>query len=214
MLPVGDKPILELIVENLKRNKVRQLVLATAYLGRQIEDYFGDGSDFGVDIQYARSKKPLGTAGQLKTAEALISGTFLAMNGDILIDVNIPRLVQFHRRMGGVGTITLRHYRVPVKYGVISMDKANRITEWTEKPQLQRVVNMGLYVLEPEVFSYIKPKSTISLEMDTFPYLIRTGKTLYGYLTESEYYDVADVDDLKRLATRSGASLGYRELMR
>lgn len=206
MLPIGDKPILEHIIENLKRNKVRQLVLATAYLGRQIEEHFGNGSEFGVEIQYAPSKRPLGTAGQLKTAEPWVSGTFLAMNGDILIDVNISRLLRFHRRMGGIGTIALRNYQVPIKYGVISLGRSNRITKWSEKPQLQIVMNMGLYVLEPEIFSYIKPNRTVSLEKDIFPFLIRTGKRLYGYLTEAEYYDVADVDDLKRLDSQVSSS--------
>ena len=206
MLPIGDKPILEHIIQNLKRNGVRKFVLATAYLGKLIEEYFGDGSDFGVEIQYARSKKPLGTGGQLKSAEPWISETFLAMNGDILIDVNVAKFVQSHRRKRGIGTIALRHYQLPSKYGVIEVDRSDRITTWVEKPQYQLLMNMGFYALEPEIFSFIKPNLTVSLETETFPYLIRTGKRLYGQVIHTEYYDVADVDDLERLERNMSSS--------
>jgi len=199
MLPVGDRPILEHIIDYLKKNGIRELVVATAYHGKQIEDYFGDGSEFDVDIHYARAKKPLGTAGQLKTAEAYVSETFLAMNGDILIDVNVRKLVAFHTRMAGIGTVALRHYQVPIKYGIVTLSSSERIAEWREKPQLKLIMNIGLYTLEPEVFSYIKPGRPVSLERDTFPLLIRKGKRLHGYLSETKYYDIADVEDLRRL---------------
>ncbi len=202
MLPVGDKPILEHVIEFLKRNRVNELVVATAFHGKQIEDYFGDGSNFGVQIQYARSRKPLGTAGQLKTAEPHISETFLAMNGDILIDVDIRKLVNFHSKMTGIGTVALRHYQVPIKYGIITLGKSDRILEWKEKPELKLTMNIGLYILEPRTFSYIKQGRIESLERDTFPSMIRKGEHLYGYLSETEYYDVADIEDLKKLDSR------------
>lgn len=202
MLPVGDKPILEHIIDYLKKNGIRNVVVATAYQGKQIEGYFGDGSEFDVDICYARSKKPLGTAGQLKTAEAFVSDTFVAMNGDILIDVNLRKLTSFHKRMGGIGTVALRGYQLPIKYGIVKVSRSHRLSEWKEKPELNLTMNIGLYVLEPDVFSYIKHGLPLSLERDTFPLLIRKGKCLYGYLSETKYYDVADVDDLRELDKR------------
>jgi mannose-1-phosphate guanylyltransferase len=199
MLPVGDKPILERIIEFLKRNRIKELVVATAFHGKQIEDYFGDGSEFNVVIEYARSKKPLGTAGQLKTAEPFVSETFVAMNGDILIDVDIRRLVAFHRRMRAIGTIALRHYDLPIKYGIITLGKSERILEWKEKPELQLTMNIGFYVFEPRIFSKIKAGRTVSLERETFPNLIKGGQRLYGYVSDTEYYDVADIEDLEKL---------------
>jgi len=202
MLPVGDKPILEHIIGYLSRNRVKDLVVATAYHGKQIEDYFRNGSDFGVHIDYARARKPLGTAGQLKTAEPHISETFLAMNGDILIDVNIRNLVSFHRAKGAVGTVALRHYEVPLKYGIVTLANSDRILEWREKPKLNLTMNIGLYVLEPKIFSYIKTGRAASLEKDTFPSMIKKKERLFGYLSETEYYDVAEIEDLKKLDTR------------
>jgi NDP-sugar pyrophosphorylase family protein len=197
MIPVGEKPILEHIIEYLKKNGVQEIVIATAYLGKFIEDYFEDGSKWGVTLQYARGEKPLGTAGQLRIAESFIPETFVAMNGDILTDVSIREMVTFHRQNKGIATIAVRGYNAPLRYGIINSDHKGRILSFEEKPNLAFHMNIGLYVLEPRIFQYIEPQRAISIERETFPKLIRCGEPVYAYKTEGEYFDVADLDSLQ-----------------
>jgi mannose-1-phosphate guanylyltransferase len=199
MLPVGDKPIVEHIINYLKRSSViEEVVIATAYLGKYIEDYLNAGEDWGIRIQYARGKRPLGTAGQLKTAESFIDDTFVLINGDILIEVVISDMIKFHKSKGGTGTIALKPYFLPVKYGVIDTDTDNLILNWREKPNIPLTMNIGLYVLEPKVFDYIPPDRAMSLEREVFPKIIASGEKLYGFKTETNYLDIGDLESLDK----------------
>lgn len=119
MLPVGPKPILEHIVDWLKGSGITEIVIATGYLGRMIETYFGDGRDFGVSIEYARSDRPMGHAGQLKSAQALLSETFVCLYGDAILDFDLKKLLEFHGRKSAFVTMTLMSYETQMKYGVI-----------------------------------------------------------------------------------------------
>lgn len=199
MVPVGDKPILQHIIEYLKRNKIIDIIVATAYHGQQIEEYFGDGSDFGVGIQYARAKRPLGTGGQLKTAEDFVHDTFLTLNGDILVDVNVQDLIRFHAEKSPTATIAIRHYSLPVRYGVVQLDETQRITRWEEKPELKFQVNVGLYVFEPKIFKFIPKGQSTSLEREVFPTLIKAGERVEGYLADTEYFDISDLESLEKV---------------
>jgi mannose-1-phosphate guanylyltransferase len=199
MLPVGDRPIIEHIITYLKRSSmIDEIVIATAYLGKYIEDYLNEGEDWDITIQYARGKRPLDTAGQLKTAESFIDETFVLMNGDILIEVVIAEIVQFHKTKGGIGTVALKPYSFPVKYGIIDVSAEDQIMEWREKPNLQLTMNIGLYVLEPQIFDYIPPDRPVSLEREIFPSIIASGEKLYGFKTETNYLDIGDLESLDK----------------
>jgi mannose-1-phosphate guanylyltransferase len=198
MLPVGDRPIIEHIINYLKNGMIDEIIIATAYLGKYIEDYLNEGEDWDVHIQYARGKRPLGTGGQLKTAESFIDDTFVLMNGDILIEVLISEMVQFHKAKGGLGTVALKPYFFPVKYGIIDVTADNLIMEWREKPNIRLTMNIGLYVLEPKIFDYIPPDCPVSLERETFPKVIESGEKLYGYTTETNYLDIGDIESLDK----------------
>jgi len=198
MLPIGGKPLLERTITWLKGYGIKDVVLCVAYLKNQIMDYFKDGSRFDINIEYAEADMPLGTGGQLKTAEKYISDTFLAMNGDIVTTLNLEKSVGFHKSRKGTGTIVLKKYEVKIPYGHVTVE-SDRIKSFQEKPVLSLFANAGTYILEPEIFNYIPSTSVIGLETETFPKLINLGKQLNSYYEEGYWADVGSLTDFERV---------------
>lgn len=141
---------------------------------------------------------PLGTAGQLKTAERFISDTFLAMNGDIVTSLNVRRLIDFHERRGGIGTIALKKFEFKIPYGLVDVGQDSQIVNFREKPPLSFMVNAGIYVFERELFDYIPKGKVSSLETDIFPRLISEGKSLNSFYEEAYWADIGTVSDFEK----------------
>lgn len=158
MLPLGEKPILEHLIGWSRKNGVKSIVLCVSYLRKTIEDYFEDGKKFRVSIEYAISNRPLATAGQLKTAENFIDDTFVCMYGDSIYGFNLNSMIKQHKRKKSFVTMSLHEYKTNLPYGVIETSKNNRVVKWNEKPEIKVNINMGCYVMEPEVMSLI-PKN-------------------------------------------------------
>ena len=199
MLPIGGKPLLEHMIGYLKEYGIREVIVCVAYLKNHIMNYFKSGENLDVRIQYAEADMPLGTSGQLKTAQKYVSKRFLAMNGDIITSLNIGKLVEFHRKMGGIGTISLKKFEVSVPYGYIEVDNNSGIKRFTEKPTLSFSANAGVYVFEPKIFQYIPPEQVVSLEKETFPTLLENGEKLNGYYEEAYWADVGTITDFERV---------------
>lgn len=199
MLPIGGKPLLEHTVRYLKEYDINEVIVCVAYLKNHIMDFFKDGETLGAKIQYAEADMPFGTAGQLKTAEKYVSETFLAMNGDIITSLNLRRLIDFHKKAGGIGTIALKKFEVPVPYGYIEVDAKSNIQRFTEKPTLTFSANAGIYILQPKVFDYIPRNEIVSLETETFPMLLKNGERLNGYYEEAYWADVGTITDFERV---------------
>jgi mannose-1-phosphate guanylyltransferase len=199
LLPIAGKPLLERTMVYLKSYGVTEFVVCVAYLKRQIMEEFGDGSYLGVKVEYAEADGPLGTAGQLKTAERFIDGTFVAMNGDIVTSLNINNLLKTHQTLGGVGTIALKKYDVKMPYGFITTGENGRITKFEEKPTLSFMANAGVYILEADVLSSIPQGRPSSLETEIFPGLISEGKRLNSYFEDAEWADVGSMTDFERV---------------
>lgn len=199
MLPIGGKPLLERMIRYLREYDVSEVVVCVAYLKTHIMDYFKDGKGLGVKIKYAEADVPLGTAGQLKTAEKYISDRFLAMNGDIITSLNLRRLIAFHKKMKGIGTIALKKFEVSVPYGHIELDANSNIQKFTEKPTFTFFANAGVYVFEPKIFRYIPDDRVVSLEKQTFPTLLANSERLNGYLEEAYWADIGTVTDFERV---------------
>ena len=197
MLPVAGKPLLERTLNYLKEYGFEEAIICVAYLKRQIIDYFKNGS-FGINVRFAEADTPLGTAGQLKTAEDLIEGTFLAMNGDIVTSMNLKSLVEFHSRNHGIGSIALKKYNVEIPYGFIEVDSDRLVTSFEEKPSLTYTANAGIYILEEQIFNYIPAGRAVSLEREVFPRLIESGEKLYGYHEDAFWADVGDLADYEK----------------
>jgi NDP-sugar pyrophosphorylase family protein len=199
LLPVGGMPLLEWTVKYLASHEIKEFVVCVAYLKRQIISTIGDGSRLGVKIEYAEAESPLGTAGQLKTAEPFIDGTFLAMNGDIVTSLNIRSLIQTHKEKGGTGTIALKNYDVKIPYGHVTADQDSVIRKFEEKPTLHLMANAGIYVLERSVFGSIPSGKPFSLETEVFPALIERGERLNSYYEEAYWNDVGTMGDFEKV---------------
>jgi NDP-sugar pyrophosphorylase family protein len=199
LLPVGGMPLLEWTVKYLASHEIKEFVVCVAYLKRQIISTIGDGSRLGVKIEYAEAESPLGTAGQLKTAEPFIDGTFLAMNGDIVTSLNIRSLIQTHKEKGGTGTIALKSFDIKVPYGHVTADQDSVIRNFEEKPTLHLMANAGIYVLEKSVFGSIPSGRPFSLETEVFPALIERGERLNSYYEEAYWNDVGTMGDFEKV---------------
>ena len=178
---------------------IRECVLCVAYLKKQIMETLKDGAALGVKIEYAESEQPLGTAGQLKTAGSLVDGPFLAMNGDIITNLNISKLVDTHKRKGGVATIALKEFGVKIPYGHVVTDGSGRVTAFEEKPTLSYMANAGVYVLEPRVLDSIPKGKVSSLETETFPTLISKGELIASFYEPAYWADVGSMADFERV---------------
>jgi len=191
MLPVGHRPILEHIVEWLKANDVKDLVIYTGYLGKAIEDYFGDGEEFGVRIEYARSRKPLGIAGQLRNAESKLGERFVCLYGDAILEFDLRRLIQFHAEKRAMLTMALMEERIQGKYGVIELEGSGRIRQWREKPVIQNDINIGCYVMQKSYLGYIPTGSTYGMK-EAFEEAMNHHEPLFGLKVAGTFRDIGD----------------------
>lgn len=153
MLPVGDRPLLERSIEQLRRSGIRDVSLTTHYLPESIISHFGDGEAFGVRISYSNEDQPLGTAGGLKLVKRP-DGPFVVINGDILTGVSFEEMLRYHRTYGAEMTVGVRKHDVKVPFGVVECDDA-RITALREKPLLTLLINAGIYLLDPSAYDLI-----------------------------------------------------------
>lgn len=158
LVPVGDRPILEIVVGQLKHFGITRITLAVGHLAELIVAYFGDGSRHGVQIDYSREEQPLGTAGPLSLIGNL-DETFLVMNGDLLTTFDFRALLEHHRQSGAVATIAAYERQTKIDLGILEIDEQNRITGYIEKPTYTNRVSMGIYAFEPHALSFV-PKGT------------------------------------------------------
>lgn len=156
LLKVGDKPILETIVESFVAQGFRRIKMCINYRGQMIRAHFGDGSAFGAQIEYIEETKRLGTAGALSLLRERPEHPFFVMNGDLLTKVDFVRLLEFHKKQTNAATLCVREYRYQIPYGVVQLDKY-RIVRVKEKPVQYYNVNAGIYLLEPAVLDHIPP---------------------------------------------------------
>lgn len=178
---------------------INEFVLCVAYLKKQIIDTFGDGSSLGFRIEYAQADAPLGTAGQLKTAAKMLDRAFLVMNGDIVTDLNVTRLVATHMKSGGAATIALKEFGVKIPYGHVIVDGTGRVKAFEEKPTLSYMANAGVYVMEPRVLDEIPSGVVSSLETDVFPKLIAKGEVIHSFFESAYWADVGSMADFERV---------------
>lgn len=199
MVPVLDRPIAEHIINLLKRHQITEIVITLHYLPEAIQQYFGDGSNFGVKIHYAiEAERALGTAGCVKNVEEILGGTFLVISGDSLTDIDLTSALEFHRQKGAKVTIILAHITNPADFGVAIVDGDDRIRRFLEKPSPSEIfsdaVNTGIYILEPEVLDYLHLDTEADFSQDLFPQLLAHDVPMYGYLADGYWCDIGQLD--------------------
>ena len=191
MLPVGPKPIMEHILEWLKGAGITEVIVSTGYLGKMIQEYFGDGSEWGMEIRYASSPHPLGTAGQLKAAQQLLRGRFVCIYGDALLDFNLKEAIRFHEQKKADATMVLMKYSSEMKYGFMETDSEGRLTEWKEKPKFTGYINVGCYVMEKRFLRYI-PAGVVYEMNNAFKEAKAGGARLYAVKVDGDFLDIGD----------------------
>jgi mannose-1-phosphate guanylyltransferase/phosphomannomutase len=201
MLPLGNRPMMEHIVRHVHNHGFKDIVVTVQFLASQVRNYFGDGSDMGVDLTYATETTPLGTAGSVRNAAEQLQDTFLVISGDALTDVDLGELVAFHRQSGAMGTVALKHMENPLEFGIVITREDGRIERFLEKPHWGQVfsdtINTGIYVLEPEVFEHI-PDGPSDFAGDIFPKLLEVGAPLYGFVVDGYWEDVGNLEAYQR----------------
>ena len=202
MVPIVGKPCMEHIIELLIRHGIDEVVVTVAYLPQVIRGYFGDGESLGVKLHYSVEETPLGTAGSVKHAEALLDETFIVISGDALCDFDLGEIVEAHRRTGAVATLGLKSVENPLEFGVVIIDEDGRIERFLEKPSWGQVfsdtINTGVYVLEPEVLRNIPAGEPYDFSKQLFPALLSRGKHLYGHVLEGYWQDIGNLEQYQQ----------------
>lgn len=197
LMPIGNQAILEIIVKQLKSYGFTDLVMATGYLSELIMAFFGDGNKYGTKIKYSKETKPLGTAGPLALVKEDMTETFLVMNGDVLSTIDYNELVTFHKEKKGILTIALNERQAKIDFGVTEINDDNKIVDYIEKPSLNYLVSMGIYVFEKRIFDYIKPNEYLDFP-DLVKKLIIKGENVNGYIFNGYWLDIGRHDDYEK----------------
>lgn len=195
LMPVGDIPILEIVIRQLRHFQFRRITLAVGHLGELIRAYLENRREHlqGIEIDFSYESSPSGTAGALARIPDL-DRTFLAMNGDILTDVDYRELVERHRRTGAALTIATSRKRIKVDLGVIETDGAGRVSAYKEKPDLFYTVSMGIYIYEPRVLSLIQRDNYLDFP-DLVERLLTHGESVGTYLWDGYWLDIGRPED-------------------
>ena len=195
MLLVGDRPLLERTIQQLRRSGIREVHLTTHYLPEAIKRYFGDGEAFGVKLEYSNEDHPLGTAGGLKQLKRA-SGPFVVINGDILTGVSFQDMLLFHRKHGAEMTVGVRKYQLDVPFGVVECDDV-RVRELREKPSLTLFINAGIYLLEPSACDYIPVGERFDMT-DLVKRLLDERRTVVSFPIFEYWQDVGRHEDYQQ----------------
>jgi NDP-sugar pyrophosphorylase family protein len=193
LMPIGDMPILEVVLRQLKAAGITRVTMAVGYLGELLRAFFGDGSRLSLPIDYSLEEKPLGTVGPLTLIQPPLQ-TFLVMNGDVLTNLDYADLVRFHRNQHAMATIASYVRNVKVDFGVLKTDAGGFVCEYVEKPMLDYLVSMGVYVFEPAILRYLEPGG-----YRDFPDLVKTligdRQKVASYPFDGYWLDMGRPDD-------------------
>lgn len=196
LVPIGDYPILEIIIRQLVSFGFDRVTISTGHLAELIEAYFGDGSRWGVKIEYVREYTPLNTAGALKLVEGC-EDNFLVMNGDVLTTLDYGRLLELHAKKGVKATIAAKTRESKIDFGVLKLDEEDFLSEYIEKPVYTFSVSMGVYVLSKEVRDLIKDGESIGMP-DLLLRLKDSGEKVYCHRSDCYWLDIGRIDDYEK----------------
>ena len=194
MLPLVGRPMMEHIVSLLRRHGITDIVVTVAFLPNAIRSYFGNGSELGVRMVYATEETPLGTAGSVRNARDELTERFLVISGDVLTDINLSAMIEFHEKNGALATLALCAVENPLEFGIVITREDGSIERFLEKPGWGQVfsdtINTGIYVLEPEIFDVIPEGRAVDFSSEVFPSVLDAGAPLFGYVADGYWEDV------------------------
>jgi mannose-1-phosphate guanylyltransferase/phosphomannomutase len=194
MLPLVGRPMMEHIVSLLRRHGITDIVVTVAFLPNAIRSYFGNGSELGVRMVYAAEETPLGTAGSVRNAREELTERFLVISGDVLTDIDLTSLIEFHEKNNALATLALCPVENPLEFGIVITREDGSIERFLEKPGWGQVfsdtINTGIYVLEPEIFDVIPEGRAVDFSSEVFPAVLEAGGPIFGYVANGYWEDV------------------------
>ncbi len=194
LMPIGDKPILEIVIEKLKEADITEIIITTGHLSEMIHALMGDGKKIGVNIQYSLEDKPLGTAGPLNLLKSELVDDFFVINGDVLCDLDFSEMIKFHNENKNTATIGTAERTVFVDFGLVQLNNRNEYLDWEEKPTLKYLVSMGIYIFSPRALNSI-PKEKFFNMPDLIQMLKKNNEKVMGYIHKGYWLDIGRRED-------------------
>jgi NDP-mannose synthase len=196
LMPIGDMPILEIVINQLRKSGFNKITLAVGHLHHLLQSFFGSGSRFQINIEYSLENKSLGTAGPISLIDKL-EENFLVMNGDILTDLNFASFMEYHILKKGIATLAYCKKDVPITLGVVDIDESNRLINYREKPILSYYASMGIYCMNKKILDFI-PKGEYKDLPELMLNLIKEAIPVYSYYFDGIWLDIGRVEDYEQ----------------
>jgi NDP-mannose synthase len=197
LMPIGERPILEMVIERLKHFGITDIIISTGYLAEMIRVFFRDGSKLGVKITYSDEEQPLGTAGPLNLIKNQLDDTFILMNGDVLTDLDFETFISFHRKNKGDATIVLSNRKLMIDFGVIDIDDQNCFVSWKEKPTFDYLISTGIYAFEPKTLDVLPTAGSLDVP-DFIKRLQKEHYKVLGYTHTGYWLDIGKPMDYEK----------------
>jgi len=200
LMPIGDRPVLDIVVRQLKASAFEQITIATGYLAELIEAFFRDGESYGIPIDYFREHEPLGTVGALALIDGLANEDILVMNGDVLTDIDYGALLEQHKASDAAATIATKTRDVQISLGVLrfgEQDDPTKLTGYDEKPSIEYTASMGVYCFAPRALAHIEPGKRLDFP-DLILRLIAAGETVRAWPSDDYWLDIGRHDDYEQ----------------
>jgi len=199
MVPMMNKPMMQHIVDLLKKHGITEIVSTLFYQPEIITGYFGDGTKFGIKMQYRKAEADYGTAGSVRNAADFLDERFIIISGDVLTDFDLTKAIEFHEQKKAKATLVLTRATNPLAFGVVITDNGGKITRFLEKPSWGEVfsdtINTGIYIIEPEVLKLIPYQKEFDFSKNLFPAMLEQDMGLYGYIAEGYWRDVGNLNE-------------------
>ncbi len=202
MVPMMNVPMMEHIVNLLKRHSITDITSLLYFQPEKITSYFGTGERFGISMKYMQAPADYGTAGAVRYAKEYLDDKFIIISGDVLTDFDISKAIAFHQEKNAKATIMLTRAQNPLAFGIVMTDGEGKITRFLEKPSWGEVfsdtINTGIYILEPDVLDLIPYQKDFDFSKDLFPLMLSKGMPLYGYIADGYWQDVGNLEQYQQ----------------
>lgn len=197
LMPIGDMPILEILLRQMKRAGISDVILTVGHLAELLRAFFRDGEKVGLNLEYSYEDRPLGTAGPLSLISDRLTDTFIVANGDVLTTLDLKKLVTHHKMSGATATIASHARQIRIDLGVLQFNGSNELTDYIEKPVYDFFVSMGIYVFEPRALEFIEYNTYYDFP-DLVLKLIGAGEKVCGYRYDGYWQDLGRQDDYEQ----------------
>jgi len=209
LMPIGESPILEIIIKQLKAKGFNEITLAVGHLSELIMAFFNNGSKYGLKIEYSKEEKKLGTAGGLGLLKNKLEDDFLVMNGDVLTGLDFSEFLEFHKKTGSIATIALNRRHVDIDFGVVELDENRTLIGYIEKLKIDYLVSMGVYAFNESILEYIPSHEYLDIP-DLMKRLLSEGEKVNGFIHDGYWLDIGRPDDY--IKANEDIQKIYREL--